>query len=104
VVVRGRVSAREDGMNLHAVSLSNPDLGQSLGSGPLIISLQESRATTETVQALNDVLIRHFGENEVRLKLVKGQTARMFEIPYPVRVSADLYGELKSLLGPGCLG
>jgi DNA polymerase III subunit alpha len=27
----------------------------------------------------------------------------MFEIPYPVAVTADLYGELKSLLGPNCL-
>jgi DNA polymerase-3 subunit alpha len=55
------------------------------------------------VSALNDVLIRHAGGNEVRLKLVRGETARMFEIPYPVTVSADLYGELKSLLGPSCL-
>ena len=39
----------------------------------------------------------------MRLKLVRGETARMFEIPYPVTVSADLYGELKSLLGPSCL-
>ena len=104
VVVRGRVSMRDDGMNLHASSLTVPDLGQSLGSGPLVISMQESRATTDTVQALNDVLIRHSGDNEVRLKLIKGDTARMFEIPFPVRVSADLYGELKSLLGPSCLG
>jgi DNA polymerase-3 subunit alpha len=104
VVIRGRVSVRDDGMNLHAVSLTLPDLGQSLGSGPLVISLQESRATTETVTRLNDVLIRHTGPNEVRLKLIKGQTARVFEVPFPVKVSADLYGELKSLLGPGCLG
>jgi DNA polymerase-3 subunit alpha len=104
VVVRGRVSMRDDGMNLHAVSLSTPDLGQSLGSGPLVITLQEQRATTATVTALNDVLIRHTGDNEVRLRLVRGDTARVFELPYPVRVSADLYGELKSLLGPGCLG
>ena len=104
VVVRGRVSMRDDGMNLHASSLTVPDLGQSLGSGPLLISMQESRATTDTVQALNDVLIRHSGDNEVRLKLIKGDTARVFEIPFPVKVSADLYGELKSLLGPGCLG
>ena len=53
--------------------------------------------------ALNDVLIRHSGANEVRLKLIKGDTARVFEIPYPVTVSADLYGELKTLLGPHCL-
>jgi DNA polymerase-3 subunit alpha len=63
----------------------------------------EFRATTDIVSKLNDVLIRHSGENEVRLKLVRGETARMFEIPYPVTVSADLYGELKTLLGPSCL-
>jgi len=104
VVVRGRVSVRDDGMNLHAVSMFTPDTGPSLGSGPVVISVQEQRATTEIVSALNDVLIRHAGDNEVRLKLVKGQSARVFEIPYPVKVSADLYGELKTLLGPNCLG
>ena len=104
VVVRGRVSVRDDGMNLHAVSMFSPDLGQSLGSGPLVISVPEVRATTQVVTALGDVLIRHSGDSEVRLKLLKGESARMFEIPYPVTVSADLYGELKSLLGPNCVG
>ncbi len=103
VVIRGRVSMRDDGMNLHAFNLFTPDLGQSLGSGPLVISLPDQRATTDTVKALNDVLIRHAGQNEVRLRLIKGQTARVFEVPYPVSVSADLYGELKGLLGPNCL-
>jgi DNA polymerase-3 subunit alpha len=103
VVIKGRVSVRDDGMNLHAVSMFSPDVGASLGSGPLVISVPEFRATTDVVSQLNDVLIRHAGENEVRLKLVRGETARMFEIPYPVTVSADLYGELKSLLGPSCL-
>jgi DNA polymerase-3 subunit alpha len=103
VVVRGRVSLRDDGMNLHASSMFSPDVGQSLGSGPLVISMQELRATTDVVTALNDVLIRHTGDTEVRLKLVKGESARVFEVPFPVSVSADLYGELKSLLGPSCL-
>ncbi|MFZ2965186.1 MAG: DNA polymerase III subunit alpha, partial [Rhodoglobus sp.] len=104
VVVRGRVSLRDDGMNLHAVSMFTPDVGPGLGSGPIIISVPEQRATTDVIAALNDVLIRHAGENEVRLRLIKGQSARVFEIPYPVKVSADLYGELKTLLGPNCLG
>ncbi|MGN6502371.1 MAG: OB-fold nucleic acid binding domain-containing protein, partial [Pseudolysinimonas sp.] len=103
VVVKGRVSLRDDGMNLHAVSMFVPDTGSSLGSGPLVISVPEVRATTEVISALNDVLIRHRGDNEVRLRLVRGENARMFEIPYPVSVTADLYGELKSLLGPNCL-
>lgn len=103
VVIKGRVNVRDDGIALHAVSLYAPDVGQSLGSGPLVISVPEHRATTDVVTALNDVLIRHSGDNEVQLKLVKGSLARMFEVPYPVSVSADLYGELKSLLGPNCL-
>ena len=104
VVVKGRVSVRDDGMNLHAVSLFTPDIGPSLGNGPLVISVAESRATTDVVARLNDVLIRHAGKNEVRLKLLTPSAARVFELPYPVTVSADLYGELKTLLGPNCLG
>jgi DNA polymerase-3 subunit alpha len=103
VVVRGRVSLRDDGMNLHAFSLFQPALAQAGSSGPLNISLAETRATTDTVQALNDVLIRHSGDTEVRLRLIKNDNVRVFEVPYQVRVTADLYGELKSLLGPNCL-
>ncbi|HEY6800664.1 MAG TPA: hypothetical protein VI121_08480, partial [Agromyces sp.] len=103
VVVRGRVSLRDDGMNLHAYSVITPELGQGDETGPVVISLPDVRATTDTVSALGDVLVRHRGDTEVRLKLVKGHTARVFELPHQVQVTADLYGELKSLLGPNCL-
>jgi DNA polymerase-3 subunit alpha len=103
VVVRGRVSMRDDGMNLHAFSLMAPDLGQALGTGPLLITMPDQRATTDTVRSLSEVLARHPGDNEVRLRLVKGQVARVFEVPRPVAISADLFGELKGLLGPNCL-
>jgi DNA polymerase-3 subunit alpha len=65
--------------------------------------MPDQRATTDVVQSLGDMLIRHSGDGEVRLRLVKGSTARVFELPYRVSVSADLYGELKGLLGPACL-
>jgi DNA polymerase-3 subunit alpha len=103
VVVRGRVSARDDGMNIHANSVMMPDLGTSGSSGPLMITLPDVRATTATVRSLSDVLARNTGETEVRLRLTRGETARVFEIPFQVRVTADLYGELKSLLGPACI-
>jgi len=103
VVVRGRVSLRDDGMNLHAFSLMTPDLGQADDIGTLMITMPDQRATTDTVSSLAEVLARHPGESEVRLRLVKGQVARVFEVPKPVKVSADLYGELKGLLGPNCL-
>ena len=65
--------------------------------------MPEFRATTDVVTELGAVLGRHAGDTEVRLRLLKGDNARTFEIPFPVDITADLYGELKSLLGPGCL-
>jgi DNA polymerase-3 subunit alpha len=104
LAVRGRVSRRDDGMNLHAVSAMVPDLGSVDASGGLDLIVPERRATEVVISELADVLSRHRGASEVRLRLTKGQVAKVFEVPYPVKVSADLYGELKSLLGPGCLG
>jgi len=40
----------------------------------------------------------------VTKKLHSGSVAKVFEIPHRVRITADLYGELKGLLGPQCLG
>ncbi|MCP2032764.1 DNA polymerase-3 subunit alpha [Okibacterium sp. HSC-33S16] len=104
VVVRGRVSMRDDGMNLHAYSIFSPETGQGGSTGPLTLTMPDFRATTDVVTQLGGILTRHSGDSEVRLKLVRGDTARLFEIPYPVKVTPDLFGELKSLLGPNCLG
>jgi DNA polymerase-3 subunit alpha len=103
IVLKGRVSLRDDGMNLHAVSMFSPDLGAGVNHGPLVLQMPEHRATTDTVTELAAVLGRHSGRTEVRLRLLKGDNARTFEIPMPVDITADLFGELKSLLGPGCL-
>ncbi|WP_246200620.1 DNA polymerase III subunit alpha [Agromyces allii] len=104
VVVRGRVSMRDDGMNLHAYSVITPELGQDDDSGIVRITIPDQRATQETTEALREVLVRHQGDTEVRITLTKGRVGRVFEVgQYPVKVTADLYGELKSLLGPGCL-
>lgn len=104
VVVRGRVSMRDDGMNLHAYSIFSPDVQQAGAAGPLLLNMPEHRATTEAVTELGEILTRHRGDNEVRLRLLKGDVARVFEIPYPVSVTSGLFGELKTLLGPNCLG
>ncbi|MFZ7087776.1 DNA polymerase III subunit alpha [Curtobacterium sp. RRHDQ10] len=103
VVLRGRVNVRDDGKALHAVSMFSPNVGDVMGSGPLTLTLPERRATTDTVTELAAVLGRHRGETEVRLRLLKDDFARTFEIPFPVNLTPDLFGELKSLLGPSCL-
>jgi len=104
LVVRGRVSRRDDGLNLHAQSAFTPDVGTADESGPLTLLLPEQRATERLVQELAEVLQRHAGDTEVRLKMHRGGAAKVFEVPMPVRITADLFGDLKSLLGPQCLG
>jgi DNA polymerase III subunit alpha len=104
LVIRGRVSRRDDGLNLHAQSAFAPDLGTIDASGPLVLMMPERRANQIVVEELLETLQRHKGDTEVTIKLHSGSTAKVFELPHQVRVTADLYGELKGLLGPQCLG
>ncbi|MDT3343617.1 MULTISPECIES: DNA polymerase III subunit alpha [Microbacterium] len=104
LVVRGRVSQRDDGRNLHGQSAFVPDLGSVDAAGPLVLLLPEHRATETTIGQLAAVLDRHPGDTEVTLKLHRGGVAKVFEVPAQVGVTVDLYGELKGLLGPQCLG
>ncbi len=108
LVVRARVSRRDDGLNLHAQSAFAPDLGTMDAGGPLVLVMPEHRATETVVVELAEVLTRHAGSTEVALRLLPSRSgsgvAKVFEVPLPVSVTADLYGELKGLLGPGCLG
>ncbi|WP_413466812.1 DNA polymerase III subunit alpha [Microbacterium sp. LRZ72] len=104
LVVRGRISRRDDGLNLHAVSAMVPAVDAVDTSSTLDLVIPEQRATQAVITHLGDMLTRHRGTGEVRIKLTKGQVAKVFEVPHRVSVSADLYGELKSLLGPNCLG
>ncbi|MDY0829545.1 DNA polymerase III subunit alpha [Microbacterium sp. BG28] len=104
LVVRGRVSRRDDGLNLHAQSCFSPDLGAVDATSALVLVVPEQKATQSVVEELAAVLHRHPGETEVTLKLHRAGTAKVFEVPHPVTISADLFGDLKGLLGPSCLG
>jgi DNA polymerase-3 subunit alpha len=104
LVVRGRVSRRDDGMNLHAQSAFSPDLGAMDDSGSLVLVMPERRANEAVIGELLQMLERHKGQTEVTMKLHSGTVAKVFEVPHPVRITPDLYGELKGLLGPQCLG
>src|SRR5690606_25549224 len=104
LAVRGRVSRRDDGLNLHAQSAFAPDIGSFDTAGPLSLLVAEQRATERVMTDLADVLRRHAGDTEVLLRVHRGSAAKVFEVPMPVKVSADLFGDLKSLLGPACLG
>lgn len=101
--IRGRVSSRDDGMAIHAYSVSLPDVSKVEQDGQLTISVTDSRATEAVMGELKQILDRHPGSSQVLLKIIGSQSARIFELPFAVTANADLFGELKGLLGPRCL-
>ena len=101
VAVKGRVSKRDEGLNLHGYQIDTLDAGAE-ATGPVIIRLPETSATNENLAELDRILRIHKGETEVQIAMDSAGGRRMFLLPQRVKVTADLMGELKQLFGVNC--
>jgi DNA polymerase-3 subunit alpha len=70
------------------------------------VSLPTRQCTIDKVNSLKQVLARHPGTSQVHLRLISGDRITTLELDQALRVtpSSALMGDLKALLGPGCLG
>jgi DNA polymerase-3 subunit alpha len=104
VVIRGRVRRRDETMQLQAMEVSLPDVSQA-ADAPVTVSLAVSRCTPPVVERLREVLATHPGVTEVHLRLTQPGRATVMRLGDGLRVerSPSLFGDLKALLGPGCL-
>jgi DNA polymerase-3 subunit alpha len=105
VVVRGKLERREDTSTIVAGDISVPDLATG-PRGPVVLSMPVGRCTPPLVERLKDVLASHPGVTQVHLRLQDGARVTVLRLDERLRVSATpaLYGDLKALLGPACLG
>ena len=103
-VVRGKVNRRDDTVSLYAQELSLPDVSQG-PRGPVVLTMETLRATTDTIEGLKTVLLSHPGRTDVHLRLVKPDRTVKVELDPAYRVTASeaLFSDLKVLLGPRCL-
>ncbi len=109
VLVKAKVSRREDRTSLIAVDLAVPELTTPGGEGtvPVRVSLESNRCTPERVSQLREVLGAHPGTCEVHLNLVSpGGRSFLLRLDDGLRVTPTpaLMGDLKALLGSRCLG
>lgn len=106
VLVNGRVRVQDDRICLIANELVVPDFSNVRPDRPLAVSLPTRQCTIDKVNALKQVLARHPGTSQVHLRLVSGDRITTLELDSSLRVtpSPALMGDLKALLGPGCLG
>ena len=100
VVVRGRVSNRDDSKNINAYSIEQIEgLGDDEDYGPLLIKLKEIEATAEALEELGRILKLYAGSQEVHVKLVSEDAERLFALAHKVKVTGDLIAELKIAFG-----
>lgn len=105
IVVRGRVRRRDDAMQLQAMEVSLPDLS-AVADAPVVVRMSETRCTPPVLERLLEVLRTHPGMSEIHFRVaqVRGGTALVMPNGgWRVERSPALYGDLKALLGPGCL-
>lgn len=106
VLVNAKVAIRDDRISLIANDVVVPDFSNAAVDRPLAVSLPTRQCTIDKVTALKQVLARHPGTAQVHLRLISGERVTVLELDAALRVtpSSALMGDLKALLGPGCLG
>ena len=105
VVVKGDLNRGDDGVTLRATEITLPDV-DSRTDGPVTIQMDLARCTPVVVERLKDVLDTHPGTTEVRLRLQQPGRDTLMRLDEGLRVTVTpaLFGDLKALLGPACLG
>jgi len=98
--VKARVRRREDGVQLSAVDFFLPEITEG-PRGPVVISMETTRATAPHIEQLKTVLMSYPGATEVHLKLVQPGRSVLLKLDDQLRVNATeaLMGDLKVLLG-----
>jgi len=106
VLVKARVNKRDDRVSLIANDLAVPELQAAGEAGlPVRVSMRTELVTPERVAQLKEVLTHHPGTSEVHLRLLYGSKTTMLRLDDTLKVTntSALMGDLKALLGPGCL-
>ncbi|MFB7724220.1 MULTISPECIES: DNA polymerase III subunit alpha [unclassified Nocardia] len=106
VLVKARVSARDDRISLIANDLVVPDLSSIGVDKPMSVVIPTRLCTPDKISALKRVLSSHPGTADVHIRHVGSrERTTVLKVADNLRVSPSsaLMGDLKALLGPGCL-
>ncbi|MFB8280610.1 DNA polymerase III subunit alpha [Nocardia colli] len=106
VLVKARVSVRDDRISLIANDLAVPDLSSIGVAKPLAVVMSTRMCTPDKIGEFKRILSRHPGTADVHIRHVGArEKTTLLKLDDSLRVtpSSALMGDLKALLGPGCL-
>jgi DNA polymerase-3 subunit alpha len=100
VCVRGRLDTREDSPKLVCLEVRSVELAAD-GAVPLRLQVPTNKLDERCVEELKRLLLEHPGDSPVLLRL--GATEVRLPPAFSVDTTKGLLGELRVLLGPGCI-
>ena len=106
LLMKVRVDRQEDEPRFIGLDVSVPELASDGPRGPVVVRLPASRCVPAVVEALKRVLSTHPGTTDVHLHLETPGRSKILRVGdnYRVTPTPALFGDLKALLGPGCIG
>ncbi len=96
VAIRGRVNRRDSGVAVAVSDMRILDVSAANDARPLTITMRQTMVDQERVERLNEILTRHRGQTEVRLKMGR-HLLRLQN--HSVDVTPALLADLKAFVG-----
>jgi DNA polymerase-3 subunit alpha len=99
VMIRGRVSQRDDSKNINAQRI---DIIEAAADGPetVVLNIREEQATKSNLEELDRALHAYAGESEVFVNMVAGRSvASRFKLQPKIKLSVSFVSEVKSIFG-----
>ena len=99
VMIRGRVSQRDDSKNINAQRI---DIIEAAADGPetIVLNIREEQATKSNLEELDRALHAYAGESEVFVNMVAGRSvASRFKLQPKIKLSVSFVSEVKSIFG-----
>jgi len=106
LLMKVRVDRQEDEPRFIGLDVSVPELASDGPRGPVVVRLPATRCVPAVVDALKRVLSTHPGTTDVHLHVESPGRLKILLVDDRFRVTPTpaLFGDLKALLGPGCIG
>lgn len=100
VMVRGRVSQRDDAKNINAQRIEVIEAVADGSSEPVLLHIRDSQATKPNLEDLDRTLRAYAGESEVFVNMLNSQkVSTRFKLQPTVRFSVALISEIKAIFG-----
>lgn len=100
VMVRGRVSQRDDAKNLNAQRIEVIEASADGSNEAVVLNLRENQATRTNLEELDRTLKAYPGESEVFINMFSAQrAATQYKLQPTVKFNVSLISELKSIFG-----